>query len=46
LWRAHGLIRKVPQTHRYLVSETARRTLTALLAARHADTDRLTQCAG
>ena len=46
LLRAHGLIRKVPKTHRYLVSEAGRRTLTALLAARNADTDRLTQGAG
>lgn len=46
LLRAHGLIRKVPKTHRYMVSETGRRTLTALLAARNANADQLTRCAG
>jgi hypothetical protein len=45
LLRAHGLLRKVPRTHRYIVSNTARQTLTALLAARNASTDHLTRCA-
>jgi hypothetical protein len=46
LLRAHGLIRKVPRTHRYLVSESGRRAITALLAARHASIEQLTGCAG
>lgn len=45
LVRAHGLIRKVPKTHRYVVSEAGRRTITALLAARNANADQLTHCA-
>jgi hypothetical protein len=45
LLRAHGLIRKVPKTHRYLVSDAGRRALTALLAARNANADQLTRCA-
>jgi hypothetical protein len=46
LLRAHALIHKVPRTHRYLVSETGRRTITALLAARNASAEELTCCAG
>jgi hypothetical protein len=46
LLRAHGLIHKVPKTHRYLVSESGRRTITALLAARNASVEQLTRCAG
>jgi hypothetical protein len=46
LLRAHGLIHKVPRTHRYLVSEAGRRALTALLAARNASAEELTRCAG
>jgi len=34
LLRAHGLIEKVPHTHRYLVTQQGRQILTALLAAR------------
>jgi len=45
LLRAHGLIRKVPGTHRYQVTERGRRMITALLAARNADVDQLTQLA-
>jgi hypothetical protein len=45
LLRAHGLIHKVAKTHRYLVSEAGRRIITALLAARNAHADQLTQCA-
>jgi hypothetical protein len=41
LLRAHGLIRKVPRTHRYLVTEKGRRVITALLAARRASTEQL-----
>jgi hypothetical protein len=42
LLRAHGLIRKVPKTHRYLVSPNGRKVITALLAARDANADFLT----
>jgi len=46
LLRAHGLIHKVPKTHRYVVSEPGRKAITALLAARNASTEQLTSCAG
>jgi hypothetical protein len=46
LLRGHGLIHKVPKTHRYVVSEAGRRAITALLAARNASTEELTRCAG
>jgi len=42
LLRAHGLIRKLPHTHRYLVTESGRAVLTALVAAQHANTQKLT----
>lgn len=42
LLRAHGLIRKLPHTHRYLVTESGRVVLTALVAAQQADTRKLT----
>ena len=42
LLRAHGLIRKLPHTHRYLVSQSGRKILTALMAAQQADTQKLT----
>jgi hypothetical protein len=45
LLRAHGLVRKVPRTHRYIVSPTGRQTITALLAARQANTRKLTEMA-
>jgi hypothetical protein len=45
LLRAHGLLRKLPGTHRYQVTERGRRLITALLAARNADVDQLTQLA-
>jgi hypothetical protein len=45
LLRAHGLIHKVPRTHRYVVSESGRRAITALLAARNASVDALTRAA-
>ena len=43
LLRAHGLIRKLPHTHRYLVTESGRAVLTALVAAQAASTEKLTQ---
>lgn len=45
LFRAHGLIAKVGGTHRYVVTDKGRTTITALLAARKADVDQLTQLA-
>jgi len=42
LLRAHGLIRKLPHTHRYLITESGRAILTALLAAQQANTQKLT----
>jgi hypothetical protein len=40
--RGHGLLHKVPTTHRYVVSQTGRQAATALLAARNANADYLT----
>ena len=45
LLRAHGLIDKIKQTHRYLVTEKGTATIAALLAARRADTQQLLQAA-
>jgi hypothetical protein len=45
LLRAHGLIQKVSGTHRYVVTEKGRTTITALLAARKADVQQLTKIA-
>jgi hypothetical protein len=45
LLRAHGLITKVPKTHRYQVSASGRRKVAALLAARQANTERLLKAA-
>jgi hypothetical protein len=41
LLRAHGLVAKVSHTHRYIVTEKGRVTITALLSARRADVDKL-----
>lgn len=41
--RAHGILEKVPKTHRYLLTLKGRRVVTALLAARNANTDSLTR---
>jgi hypothetical protein len=43
--RAHGLLHKVPHTHRYMVSEKGRRVIAALHAAREADVEKLTTAA-
>jgi DNA-binding HxlR family transcriptional regulator len=43
--RAHGLIKKVPHTHRYLVTEQGRQVVTALMAAREADAAKLAKAA-
>ena len=45
LLRAHGLIKRVSGTHRWLLTEKGRRFITALLAARQANMDQLTQLA-
>lgn len=45
LLRAHGLIAKVPSTHRYVLSEKGRSACAAILAARQADTTTLVQAA-
>lgn len=45
LLRAHGLIRKIQKTHRYLLTEKGRASLSALLAARQANPKQLLQAA-
>jgi len=45
LLRAHGLVHKVAKTHRYTVSSKGRETITALLAARSANTQQLMKLA-
>ena len=45
LLRAHGFIQKVSGTHRYVVTDKGRTTITALLAAKKADVDQLTKLA-
>jgi hypothetical protein len=45
LLRAHGLIRKVPKSHRYLMTNKGRLAITALLTARAADTAKLAAAA-
>ena len=45
LLRDHGLIAKVPKTHRYVVTEKGRNIITALLTARQASTEKLTALA-
>jgi hypothetical protein len=42
LLRAHGLLQKIPKTHRYQVNAEARKTLATLLAARNANAEYLT----
>jgi hypothetical protein len=43
--RAHGLLKKLPNTHRYIVSDKGRRVATALIAIRQADINKLPQAA-
>jgi hypothetical protein len=45
LLRAHRVIRKIPKTHRYQVSDRGRLMITAILAARDASVDKLTHAA-
>jgi hypothetical protein len=42
LLRAHGLIKKVPRTHRYLLTQRGAAVVPALLAARNASPAQLT----
>ena len=39
--RAHGLVKKVPHTHRYQLTEKGRQVTAAIYAAREADTQKL-----
>jgi hypothetical protein len=43
--RGHGLIQKVPKTHRYTLTEHGRRTITAIQVAMNANTQKLSQMA-
>jgi len=43
--RAHGLIKKVPHTHRYHVTQRGRSIISALLAARNANANQLAKIA-
>jgi hypothetical protein len=45
LLRAHGLIKKVPKTHRYVLTDRGREITTTLLAARSADAATLMKAA-
>jgi hypothetical protein len=45
LLRAHGLLQKVPRTHRYQVTTAARKAITALLTARQATLAQLSSLA-
>jgi hypothetical protein len=43
--RAHGILQKVPRTHRYQVTATGRKAITAVLTARQATIAQLTKAA-
>jgi hypothetical protein len=43
--RAHRLVRKVPKTHRYLLTSLGRRSITAIIAAHAASTEELVKIA-
>jgi hypothetical protein len=45
LLRAHGILRKVPRSHRYHLTSHGRTLVTALLTARQASTEQLTKLA-
>jgi hypothetical protein len=45
LLRAHGLLQKVSGTHRYILTPKGRHIVTALLAARQADVEKLSELA-
>jgi len=43
--RSHGLIKKVPHTHRYMVTAKGQRAISAIISARKADVDDLCKLA-
>jgi len=43
--RAHGIIQKVPKTHRYMVTDAGRKTIVALQTAKQASTQQLSSLA-
>jgi hypothetical protein len=43
--RAHGLIKKVPHTHRYLLTDLGRVAIAAISAAQHATVAQLSKAA-
>jgi hypothetical protein len=43
--RAHGVLNKLPNTHRYMVSDKGRRVITALLTVRQTDINKLPKAA-
>ncbi len=45
LLRAHGILRKIPHSHRYQLTPKGRTIVTALLTARQADTQQLSKMA-
>jgi len=45
LLRAHHIIEAVPRTHRYLVTDSGRRLIAAVLAIHNASLTRLKRCA-
>ena len=45
LLRAHGLLKKVPRTHRYQLTELGRKAITALLSAHAASVEKLSRIA-
>jgi hypothetical protein len=45
LLRAHGLIKKIPKTHRYLLTAHGRRSIPAILVARETSVDKLNPAA-
>jgi DNA-binding PadR family transcriptional regulator len=45
LLRGRGVISKIAKTHRYQLTEKGRSSLSALLAARNANTEQLMQAA-
>lgn len=45
LLRAHGILRKIPRSHRYQITAKGRTVVTALLTARQANTEQLTKMA-
>jgi hypothetical protein len=45
LLRAHGLLQKVPKTHRYQLTQAGRQTMTAILSARHTPVSQLAKAA-